>query len=358
MGEHTIAGAGRSSTSMGSYTKASGDYSTVMGFFTQANGWGSTAMGNNSNSSGANSTAMGFKSLASGSNSTAMGDSTIAIADNSAAMGYHTNATGWGSTAMGNNSTASGDNSSSMGFKSTAPSYCETAIGLYNTAYTPGSTNSWWSSDRLFVIGNGTSSSTPSNAFMVLKTGYIAIGNVTPTQVLDVNGNARFRGVSSGTFGYNLNIMSDGTLTTATSDIRMKENILQISGALERVIKLRGVFFNWKNDSSKTKQIGMIAQEVEPIVPEIVFTNPIDGLKGINYSQVSALFVEAMKEQQKQIEGQQQQIESYKSEIQALQEKVEKVESQQNEIDELKTIVNKLVANQTREGLIIQNKLK
>jgi hypothetical protein len=103
------------------------------------------------------------------------------------------------------------------------------------------------------------------------------------------------------------------------------------------------VFFNWKNDSTKTMQIGMIAQEVEPIVPEIVFTNPVDGLKGINYSQVSALFVEAIKEQQKIIDSQ-------KDEISSLKSRMEQIESQQKEIDELKILVNTLVANQNGQG--------
>lgn len=64
--------------------------------------------------------------------------------------------------------------------------------------------------------------------------------------------------------------------------------------------------------------MGMIAQEVEPIVPEIVFTNPVDGLKGINYSQTSALFVEAIKEQQKQIESQQKEINELKALVNSL----------------------------------------
>jgi diacylglycerol kinase family enzyme len=58
--------------------------------------------------------------------------------------------------------------------------------------------------------------------------------------------------------------------------------------------------------------MGMIAQEVATVIPEMVFTNPVDGLKGINYAQTSALFVEAIKEQQQQIESQQKEIEELK----------------------------------------------
>ena len=181
-------------------------------------------------------------------------------------------------------------------------------------------------SNKLYIANTSTSTpliygifdDIPANQILTIN-GKVGIGT-TPTQYLDVDGNARFRNVSSGIFAFDLNITSDGTLTTSTSDISMKENIDQITNAIEKVNKLRGVTFTWKSDPSDTRQMGMIAQDVEPVVPEIVFTNPIDGLKGINYSQTTALLVEAIKEQQ-------QQIESYKSQLQTLQEKVDKIES-------------------------------
>ncbi len=150
--------------------------------------------------------------------------------------------------------------------------------------------------------------------------------NYDETQTLDVNGNARFRSVSSGIFGNDLNITADGTLTTSTSDIRMKDNISVLSDALEKIMKLRGVTFTWKNDPAKNRQIGMIAQEVEQIVPEIVFTNPVDGLKGINYSQAVSILVEAIKEQQQQIESTKQENQQLKSESQAMKERLDRIE--------------------------------
>jgi len=55
-------------------------------------------------------------------------------------------------------------------------------------------------------------------------------------------------------------------------------------------------------DENATPKVGFIAQEVEKILPEVVFTNPVDGLKGVNYAEITAVLVEAVKEQQKQIE--------------------------------------------------------
>jgi hypothetical protein len=93
-----------------------------------------------------------------------------------------------------------------------------------------------------------------------------------------------------------------GTITatafTATSDKSLKTNIETISDPLEKLTKLRGVDFNWKEDGSK--QIGLIAQEVESILPEVVNTSE-DGIKSVAYGNVVALLIEAIKAQQEQI---------------------------------------------------------
>ena len=133
----------------------------------------------------------------------------------------------------------------------------------------------------------------------------MALGDITPSQKLDVDGNARFRSVGSGSFNSVLNITSDGTLTTSSSDFRLKENITAIVNPLGRTLALRGVIFNWRNDENKEERIGLIAQEVEKVMPELVFTNEVDGYKGVRYQELSALLVEAIKEQQQIILAQQ-----------------------------------------------------
>ena len=97
--------------------------------------------------------------------------------------------------------------------------------------------------------------------------------------------------------------MNNATMTvygtiTQHSDIRLKENIITIDSALDKVKKLRGVYYNRK-DISLGKQIGLIAQEVEDVVPEVVKTIDDDfKTKSIAYAQLNALLVEAIKEQQ------------------------------------------------------------
>lgn len=126
--------------------------------------------------------------------------------------------------------------------------------------------------------------------------GDTGIGVVSPSQKLDVNGNARIRSIGSGAYFGPVNRTSDGTLTTATSDGRLKENVHTLQNSLEKVMQLRGVSFTWKTNPEYGTRIGFIAQEFEEVVPELVFTNETDGYKGINYAEVSALLVEAIKE--------------------------------------------------------------
>jgi hypothetical protein len=87
---------------------------------------------------------------------------------------------------------------------------------------------------------------------------------------------------------------------TVFSDRRYKDNILQITNAIGMVQSLRGVTYNWK--SSGLKDIGFIAQEVEEVVPTIVFTDEKTGYKSIDYSRMAPILIEAVKEQQKMID--------------------------------------------------------
>ena len=79
----------------------------------------------------------------------------------------------------------------------------------------------------------------------------------------------------------------------STSDERLKKNIKPIEGALDKVTKLVGVEFDWIN--SDKKSIGVIAQQVEEVVPELVHTNS-KGFKSVSYGNLVALLIEAIKE--------------------------------------------------------------
>jgi len=86
---------------------------------------------------------------------------------------------------------------------------------------------------------------------------------------------------------------------TNSSDERLKTNIVGITGAVEKIQQLRGVEFDWI--SSGQHSIGVIAQDVEKVAPELVETRD-DGMKGVDYGKLTALLIEAVKDQQKQID--------------------------------------------------------
>ena len=135
---------------------------------------------------GAFSVAMGHNTIASGFQSTAMGSGTTASGSNSTAMGVATTALSVASTAMGFGTTASGSNSIAMGYSTNASSYLSTAMGRYNVD--GGNATSWVATDPLFEIGNGTSTTSRSNAFTVLKNGRTGIGTGSPGAGLHLKG--------------------------------------------------------------------------------------------------------------------------------------------------------------------------
>jgi hypothetical protein len=85
-----------------------------------------------------------------------------------------------------------------------------------------------------------------------------------------------------------------------SSDERLKTNIKTIENALDKTLLLRGVEYNDYRIEPDRKRIGLIAQEVELIVPEVVRTGD-DGIKSIEYQNLVPLLIESIKEQQKQI---------------------------------------------------------
>ena len=104
----------------------------------------------------------------------------------------------------------------------------------------------------------------------------------------------------------NTGISVTGTMTassnvTANSDIRLKTNIVTIEDALAKTLSLRGVTFD-RTDIESNDQIGVIAQEVEEVLPSLVHIDEDTGIKSVAYQNIVAVLIEAIKEQQVQID--------------------------------------------------------
>jgi hypothetical protein len=95
----------------------------------------------------------------------------------------------------------------------------------------------------------------------------------------------------------------------STSDIRLKTNIKTLTNSLNKVLQMRGVEFD-RIDIKGKHQIGVIAQEIEEIVPELV--TEYDNIKSVSYGNITALLIEAIKEQQDQINNLKKEVEELK----------------------------------------------
>lgn len=115
----------------------------------------------------------------------------------------------------------------------------------------------------------------------VTASGNLGVGNASPSEKLHVTGN----------------ILASGNVT-AYSDERLKSHIQTIPNALDKVLSVRGVTYDM-NDERGT---GVIAQELEKVLPEAVFDNK-DGMKSVAYGNVVGMLIEAIKEQQAQIDN-------------------------------------------------------
>jgi hypothetical protein len=111
--------------------------------------------------------------------------------------------------------------------------------------------------------------------------------------------------------GYELKVSGDigatgDIVAFASSDERLKDNIELISNPIEKVKELRGVTWEWNEEASEaakqTPNVGVIAQEVEKVLPELVHDRE-NGYKGVDYSKLTGLLIEVVKTQQEKIES-------------------------------------------------------
>jgi len=135
--------------------------------------------------------------------------------------------------------------------------------------------------------------------------------------IADGSGSGLYATSSSGWAGY-----FAGKVTADyyyyNSDARYKQNVRTLPHALDTVLALRGVSFDWRQNEfpqmhfSKTHQLGFIAQEVEKVVPELVSKDG-KGMRSLDYIRVIPILVEAIKQQQQQIQASKAQIETLKA---------------------------------------------
>ncbi|WP_299837750.1 hypothetical protein [uncultured Tenacibaculum sp.] len=174
---------GFSSFAIGYNASAQNSYDTSIGNFANASGGNSTAIGSNASATGGNSLALGRLANASGNDSRAIGSNATAQGFGSFASGSLSNAIGTHSVAFGNIVTSNGDYSYSLGNNTTSDAYSSFVLGRYNVG--GGTTDSWVGTDALLEVGNGTSSTSKSNALTILKNGTITAPSFDLAEITD-----------------------------------------------------------------------------------------------------------------------------------------------------------------------------
>ena len=254
------------STALGKETIASGQYATAMGQQTTASQNASTAMGDGSFASGNAATAMGSFTEAIGIASTAMGQQTKASGLRATAMGLLTEASGVQSTATGFNTIANANQSTAMGVATTAEDFASVSIGQFNKTDETPNPSAFSLQNTAFVIGNGEDTNSRSNALEVLFDG-------TTTIAGDLNIN---------------------------SDARLKANIISLGATLSKLLQIDGKTYTMKKDTKNKPKIGLLAQEIETVFPELV--SETNNIKSVNYQGLVPVLINAIKEQQQEIE--------------------------------------------------------
>ena len=259
-------------TAMGHETTASGNSSTATGYQTTASGASSTAMGKETTAGGDNSIAMGYLTSASGGSSIAMGRSSSASELYATAMGHETSASGNSSTATGYQTTASGSASTVMGKGTIASDYGSLVIGTYNLSGSTVTVDATLPNigNTAFVIGNGTNA-VKSDAFKVMYN-----GNATVSNDLTVSGDV-----------------------VVSSDARLKANIISLGSTLAKLLLIDGKRYTMKKDGKQ--KIGVLAQDIQKVFPELVTTDDKDML-AVNYQGLVPVLINALKEQQSEID--------------------------------------------------------
>lgn len=162
----------------------------------------------------------------------------------------------------------------------------------------------------------------------VVVDGTLAVGATSPgSYQLYVNGKIGSNGINE------------------TSDIRFKKDIEPLESSLEKLLQLRGVSYHWRHEEfpdkkfEEGKDIGVIAQEVEKLFPELVNTDD-EGYKAVEYSHLVPVLIEAIKEQQAIIELQEQenlvQAEINKNQNEKILEMLENIEALNASVEILK----------------------
>lgn len=271
------------------------------------------------------------------------GESSLIVADNSTL----------GNVSTGSQSTDQGtSNQNNKGFSVTPWLYtnaieAQDERGSSSTLITIGNDGTYGSADQIHMVTNGNSQMT------VASDGKVGFDKTSPDTDLHIrqsqqnitNGTGGIKFEESGSttdwwriyhsgiyFSFNKSgnrvayINGSGTYVT-TSDAKYKKNVVEMDPVLDRIKKMRPVSYHYNQQKdSENKVLGFIAQEVQPLFPELVVESE-DGSLGMGYSHLGVVAIQAAKEQQEIIDRQQAQIDEMMQQMQEMQQQLQALQN-------------------------------
>lgn len=278
--------------------------------------------------SGAFNTAVGVSACL---NCTVAIDNTMlgarALRDN--VSGSQSVAIGMGALQHHNNSFNNGgvawnENNVAVGYYALADLYATaTTNGMENTAVGYLAGDQIGTGYKNTFIGANTRCGGGGHIFNATAIGANTQVNQSNTVILGNNANVGI-GTSGPTAKLQVGTNGDGTFAIANawntfSDQRLKERVTIIKNSTDILNQLGGYYYYWKDGKDTSRQVGVIAQEIETVLPELVFSNA-NGYKSVDYSKLSCLLIEVAKEQQKQIQETQVRYNSIEKRLKKLEE--------------------------------------
>lgn len=184
-----------------------------------------------------------------------------------------------------------------------------TTVGTNGQVLTSNGTSLTWATPAA-----GGVSSITGTANQVIASASTGAVTLSLPQSIGTSSNVSFGTITGTTILATTVLRSSGDVVAFfSSDARLKENVVPIDNALHLLSQIRGVRYDWTDEAIekkggedgyfvRKKDVGVIAQEVEAILPEIVAENP-EGIKGVKYERLIALLIEAVKELKAEVDA-------------------------------------------------------
>jgi len=302
----SVRATGNRAFAAGHRTVADGSDSVAMGNWSYATGDSTVSLGKENWAEGASTIAIGYKNHAAGGGSVALGQENVAWGTTNFTSGYQNVAgdtsagvgTGGSATAMGKYNTASADASMALNRGTTATNQAATSMGLGTTAdnvgmVAVGVNNAAGIGDteqQYYYVDGQYTGSNPGVAFVV--------GN---GDIDSSNGLAGSNSSNAFIVNYDGSATLAGDLTV-NSDARLKSNIVSLGNTISKLLLIDGKTYTMKSNDAIEK-IGLLAQEVQKAFPELVKqAGDQEGTLSVNYQGMIPVLINAIKEQQKQID--------------------------------------------------------